>query len=115
MKTKFHCILCKQFFCIVDRGDLTQDMIIKEHKNVEFMNGVCPPTHLWSIINLPYGEIEEIIVQNSCYHISHWAQIEVTVGNYKKSIISEGKFIVLDDNLDASETNNDEDNDTKED
>jgi len=75
--TKFKCILCKRFYCMVNRDEKIRDLIAANDPAVAFLNGKRPPTFIEIPSNSPKGGVT--IVRNTCYHIQHAAGIAESI------------------------------------
>jgi hypothetical protein len=52
-------------------------MIQDDDEVIDFLAGVGPHAFLKAIVPLPDGNMEEVLVRNSCYHIMHGRKQDV--------------------------------------
>lgn len=82
VKTKYVCLGCHQYYCIVNYDDKLKDLISKKSPRVDFLCGVRPPkTWYHHDANGKFC----FSVANSCFHMRHKACIDKTFSNLKSS------------------------------
>ena len=72
-KTKFQCIVCKRWYCVVvNRDNISRKLICEQHPRVAHLGGTRPvPILTLQSASMRQGAHSQLVVQNSCFHIDH--------------------------------------------